>query len=85
MGVLSSLLIVLVHPMWEGDYWHSCVGVVQWCSGIWPEFISRLLKNCIDNICECVETGYEVDWKGREEIANNVKWRMKDEVHFNLF
>ena len=25
-----------------------------------------------------------MDWKGREEFANNVKWRMKDEVHFVL-
>ena len=25
-----------------------------------------------------------MDWKGREDFANNVKWRMKDEVQFVL-
>ena len=29
-----------------------------------------------------METGYGVDWKGREEFTNIVNWgRMKDEVH----
>ena len=65
-------------PMWEGDYWHSCVGVLQWCAGIWSELdgvISRLLRNTVwKNFRECVERGYGVDWKGREEFSNTVNW-----------
>ena len=28
----------------------------------------------MDNISECVERGYGVDWKGREKFSNNVNW-----------
>ena len=46
--------------------------------------ISRLLRNTVwKNFRECVERGYGVDWKGREEFSNTVNWGggMKDEVH----